>query len=276
MLIPLRVARLAILLVWTVGLIPFQVAALILRLPAARTIPVMYHRGVAWVLRLAVDIEGSPANPGPVLFAANHSSWLDIVVLSGLSPVNFVAKSEIARWPGVSILAKLQRSVFVVRSRSQAGTSRSAIGARLAAGDNIVLFAEGTAADGNHVLLFKTSLFAAAEAGDDRQPPLVQPVSIAYTHLNHMPLGRRGRHQVAWYGRMRLGKHLWNLLGQGEIRAAVTLHPPVRLSGFASRKELAAYCYRMVAASHADALSGRRLRTPKAPAPAPRPSPQHS
>lgn len=273
---PLRVVRLVLLFIWTLCLLPVLVVALSLGLPAARTIPLHYHRGVARVLRLAIDTDGVPSRPGPVLFVANHSSWLDIVVLSALAPVSFVAKSEIAHWPGVSIFARLQRTVFVVRHRRQTATSRSAIGARLAAGDNIVLFAEGTAADGNRVLPFKTSLFAAAEGGDFSPSPLIQPVSIAYTHLNHMPLGRRARHHVAWYGRMSLGKHLWHLLGQGEVRIAVTIHPAVRISDFASRKELGAHCHRLVAASHAEAISGRRLLASKVQPVVPTPSRQCS
>ena len=257
MLTPLRVYRAALLVAWTLALLPIQTAALMLRLQAARRIPVLYHRGVARVLRVAVVIEGAVAHPPPVLFVANHSSWLDIVVLSSLAPVSFIAKSEIARWPGVSILAKLQRSVFVVRRPGQAGNSLALVRRRLAAGDNLVLFGEGTSADGNHVLPFKSALFAAAEDGDGGAEPLVQPVSIAYTHLNHLPLGRRARHRVAWYGRMPLGRHFWRLLGQGQVRVAVTLHPAVRIDAFASRKELAAHCRRQIAASHAAALSGR-------------------
>ena len=56
---------------------------------------------------------------------------------------------------------------------------------------------------------------------------------------------------------MPLGRHFWRLLGQGEVRVAVTLHPAVRIDGFASRKELAAHCRQQIVMSHADALSGR-------------------
>jgi 1-acyl-sn-glycerol-3-phosphate acyltransferase len=242
-------------------LIPVQFLSVFLRLPAARAIPVLYHRGVARVLRLRIDIDGELAFPAPVLFVANHSSWLDIVVLSSISPVSFVAKSEISRWPGISILAKLQRSVFVERRRGRTVENRHSLSARLKMGDNVVLFAEGTAADGNHVLPFKSALFAAAAAAAPGRPePLVQPVSIAYTHLDGFPLGRRYRHRLAWYGRMALGAHLWNLLGHGESRAQVKLHAAVRFSTFSSRKLLAAHCHARVSASHAAALAGRPLR----------------
>jgi 1-acyl-sn-glycerol-3-phosphate acyltransferase len=55
----------------------------------------------------------------PLLIVANHSSWLDISVITSLAPVVFVAKSEIARWPFFGWLAKLQRTVFVERDRRQ-------------------------------------------------------------------------------------------------------------------------------------------------------------
>ena len=95
---------------------------------------------------------------------SNHVSWIDISVLSAVAPVSFVAKQEVASWPFVSWLAKLQRSVFIDRNRrSEVGDKANEILNRLAAGDHIVLFAEGTSSDGNSVIPFKTSLFAAAK-----------------------------------------------------------------------------------------------------------------
>ena len=99
-----------------------------------------------------------------MLLVANHTSWLDIPVLSAVAPVSFVAKKEVGGWPFVSSLARLQRSVFVDRARRTAvGETAGEILARLAQGDTIVLFAEGTSSDGNRVLPFMTSLFAAAK-----------------------------------------------------------------------------------------------------------------
>ena len=82
----------------------------------------------------------------------------------GVAPVSFVAKQEVASWPFVSWLAKLQRSVFVDRNRrNEVGDKANEILERLAGGDHIVLFAEGTSSDGNSVVPFKTALFAAAK-----------------------------------------------------------------------------------------------------------------
>ena len=62
---------------------------------------------------------GAPVDTRPLLIVANHSSWLDISIITSLAPVVFVAKSEIARWPFFGLLAKLQRTVFVERDRRQ-------------------------------------------------------------------------------------------------------------------------------------------------------------
>ena len=52
---------------------------------------------------------------GPVIVIANHSSWLDIAVITAVAPVVFVAKREVATWPLFGLLARLQRTVFVDR-----------------------------------------------------------------------------------------------------------------------------------------------------------------
>lgn len=253
----LRISRLIVLLLWTVLLAPLQLASVLLRLPTQRWIPVLYHRVVARVLHLTIEVRGAPARQRPVLFAANHSSWLDIVVLSTIVPASFIAKSEIASWPGFSILAKLQRSVFIERKRGKAKEGVSGIQERLLAADNLVLFGEGGTGDGNTVLPFKSSMFSAAETVVRGATPLVQPVSIAYTHLDGFPLGRRSRHRLTWYGSMSLPSHLWGVLGQGNARVVVDFHPAVRIGDFPSRKALAAACQKAVAQSHSRALTGR-------------------
>ncbi|MDP1363256.1 hypothetical protein, partial [Klebsiella variicola] len=77
------------------------------------------------------------------------------------------------------------------------------IGARLAKGDAMVLFAEGTTGDGNMVLPFKTTLFGAASmaiAEGAADEVFIQPVAIAYTRLHGVPLGRRWRPVASWIG----------------------------------------------------------------------------
>jgi 1-acyl-sn-glycerol-3-phosphate acyltransferase len=252
------VLRVIMLIAWLFVLLPFQILALLFRSGLANKIPMVFHRGVAWALGLHFDVRGQAASSGPIMIVSNHSSWLDIVVLSALAPVSFVAKSEIAKWPGVSILAKLQGTVFVARKRAKTREGLAAMGARLATGAPLVLFPEGTRGDGNRILPFKSALFSAAENEiDPDAAPWVQPVSIAYTHLDGFPLGRRSRPRLTWYGKMRLGRHLWGMLANGPVRIAVDFHQPVRLSDLGSRKDLAAHCRQVIVDSHRGAISGR-------------------
>ena len=101
-----------------------------------------------------------------------------------------------------------------------------------------MLFAEGTTSDGLRVMPFKSALFAAARAGDDGVAVTIQPVSIAYTGLDGMPLGRSLKPLVAWYGDMSMGAHAFALLGLGRITIEVLFHPVVSYESFASRKAL--------------------------------------
>src|SRR3546814_4926008 len=92
---------------------------------------------------------------------------------------------------------------------------------RLEAGDDLVLFPEGTSGDGNRVLAFKSALFSVAERRPQGEPLTVQPVSIAYTRLDGLPLGRYLRPFFAWYGDMELGPHLWHAIGLGRVTVMV-------------------------------------------------------
>ena len=237
---------------------PIQVILLLLRSPLRARFPVWYHRRCHRLFGFQVTTLGKPADNHPALFAVNHASYLDIIVLGGLIPGSFVAKTEVASWPFFGLLAKLQRTVFVNRQRGSTGAQRDDLTTRLQAGDQLILFPEGTSNDGNRVFAFKSALFSVAEVATD--PPLIiQPVSVAYTRLNGIPLGRAVRPFYAWYGDMALAPHLVQLAGMGRLDVVVIFHPPVTLAEFGKggRKALAAHCHRLVAEGVAAANAGR-------------------
>jgi len=251
----------------TLPLMPVQ--ALLVRLSprAARRFPHWYHRRVCRLLGLRIEIDGEVASDRPVLLVANHTSWLDIPVLSAVAPVSFVAKKEVGSWPFVSSLARLQRSVFVDRARRSAvGEAAGEIVSRLTQGDTIVLFAEGTSSDGNRVLPFMTSLFAAAKpAGNvDMSAPqaVMQTLSIVYTRLHGIPLGRADRPMVGWYGDMEMRSHAWHLLKAGPLDVRIRVGPPVPLASFADRKDLARQSEAEVREHVVRILRGREVHEP--------------
>lgn len=261
----LKITRIVLYLIWTLGLMPIQWLGLILRLRWVSTLPLLYHRGCCRILGFRVHVIGMPTRERPVLFAANHISYTDITILGSLIPGSFIAKKEVANWPLFGWLAKLQRTVFVDRRIGSAAAQRDAMAQRLVASDALIFFPEGTSGDGNRVLAFKSALFSAAESKGTADRIIVQPVSIAYTRFDGMPIGRSRRPFFAWYGSMGLLPHLWGMIGLGALETLVQFHPATCLVDCGSRKALAAYCQARVAGGMASALCGRPQPMPEPP-----------
>jgi 1-acyl-sn-glycerol-3-phosphate acyltransferase len=220
-----------------------------------------YWRVVNRLLGFKVVVRGQPVVPAPVLFVANHASYLDILILGSVLPAVFVAKGEVAGWPGFGFLARVARTVFIERRPGATAVGRDLLRQRLDDGTSLILFAEGTSNDGNRVLPFKSSLFAVADrevgSGTEARPLPVQPVSVAYTRLDGLPMSRALRPLFAWYGDMTLGGHLPKALGLGRLTVEVEFHPVVTLADFGSRKGLASHCHDVVANGVTRALAGR-------------------
>ena len=250
-------ARLAIYLSWTALLLPLQIVAVAAGWRLAERLPVFYHRSCYRLLGLRVEVRGRMSTERPTLFVANHSSYADITVLGGLIPGCFIAKTEVADWPFFGVLAKLQRSVFIERQARRAADHRDAMQRRLDAGDNLILFPEGTSNDGNRVLPFKSALFSVAERKAGGRPLTVQPVSIAYSQLDGTPLGYALRPRFAWYGDMDLAPHLARMVGLGKVTIVVEFHPTITVADCGSRRALAQRCRERIAAGIARALYGK-------------------
>jgi 1-acyl-sn-glycerol-3-phosphate acyltransferase len=247
----------------TLPLMLAQYILIKLKLPQAKTLPHVYHKLVCRVLGIRVHVAGHLAAGKPVLLVSNHISWLDIPALSAVAPVCFVAKAEVGTWPFVSVLTKLQRTVFVDRTRRTVVKNKAGeIAQRLAQGDNIVLFAEGTSSDGNRVLPFRSSLFSAAslapEPANDNGPGIVvQTVAISYTHLHGLPILRHERPLIAFYGEMSMVNHAWNVLKSGPLDVTVNIGDPVPLASLRDRKVLAAFSEARVRRDYVDKLTSR-------------------
>lgn len=214
-----------------------------------------YWRGVCGLFGIRITRIGTPASR-PCLFVANHTSYLDIAVLGALLPASFVAKKEIDTWPVFGFLARLQRTVFIERKARHAKTQSDMLGARLEAMDNLILFPEGTSGDGIRVLEFKSTLFSMAVPEAIREKITVQPISVAYTHLDGMPLCRYLRPFFAWYGDMSLIPHLYRMAGIGRIHVTLNFHAPVSPTALVSRKALSDYCQKQVVAGIGGRLGG--------------------
>jgi len=209
-------------------------------------LPRIFHAALSRALGLQVVSHGRPATRGPLLFVANHLSWADIPLLGSRIPrAAFVAKSDVGNWGLVGRFADLGHTVYVERDRRlQAADQRDSIAARLTHGDRLILFPEGTNGDGVQVLAFKSALFGVA----DGVPGLtVQPVTLAYTRINGLPVTRRTLPSLAWVGDTELAPHARDFTALGRVRAELIFHAPVVAADFPNRKALARHCQAEVA-----------------------------
>lgn len=130
------------------------------------------------VLHVHCRVQG-PLGPdgGNLLIVANHVSWLDVFVLNAVSPVRFVAKAELARWPLAGRLARDAGTLFIERAhRRDTHRVNQIVTEALARGDVVALFPEGTTSDGATVMPFKSSLLQSiVDAGGQ-----VQPLALRY------------------------------------------------------------------------------------------------
>ena len=214
----------------------------------------VYWRGVGRFIGLRVHQVGSAVKQRPTIFVANHCSWLDIVALGGALPGCFVAKAEIAGWPGISIIAKLGRTIFVSRNRQAVAQEQQVLANRLASKDNIILFPEGTTSDGNRVRPFASAFFTLA-FGESK--PWVQPVTIVYHELEGQPVRRFDRQMVAWHGDMDLWPHLKQLLQRGGLTATIIYGEPAPPGTYTNRKTLSAAMEQQISANAAALRQGR-------------------
>jgi 1-acyl-sn-glycerol-3-phosphate acyltransferase len=229
--------------------LPVYFGAMPFGMGARNAVARQWHRGAAALCGLNIRVSGTPVTDRPVVFCANHVSYLDIPVLASIVDATFVAKAEVGSWPLFGFLSKLQRTVFIDRKAVRAGDQRTAVRSRMDRGESLIIFAEGTSSDGARVLPFKTSIFGAVEAKGDEAPATVQPVSIAYPrYADGRLLVGDTRAAYAWFGDMTMADHLLGVFGREGARVDVIFHAPVSAADFADRKALAKHCEAAVAA----------------------------
>lgn len=203
-------------------------------------IPRLFHHCGCIFLGLKVTVIGRPATGRPTLLLSNHISWTDIIAIGSVADVTFVAKSEIRDWFFVGFMASLQRTLYVDRrKRGDAGRASREMGQRLAAGGSVLLFAEGQSDVGTHVLPFRSALVGAAqhamlEAGASEVA--IQPVTIAYTRLQGLPVSRTERSLIAWIKSKTIGQNIREMLVGGTRAATIAFGEPILVATDADRK----------------------------------------
>ena len=234
-----------------------QTPGLVFKYKISQKLSLFWHRWCHRIIGMEIDVRGATLVSGPALFVSNHVSYLDVTAIGSVVDGAFVSRADVRNWPIFGFLASLQRTIFIKRCPRYARQQMLELLDRLGAGDRLILFPEGTSSDGNTILPFKSTLFAVAGTQVKARAIPVQPISIAYTRLDGIPLGRLLRPIYAWYGDMPFIPHFWRLLGYGRFQVEITIHDPIKFEDFGSRKVLAGYCEKEVTRGFSRSLAGR-------------------
>ena len=209
----------------------------------ARRIPPFFARITCFLLGLRFRFEGEELGAKPRMIVSNHVSWSDILVLAARETPCFVAKSEVAGWPLLGAFARVQDTIFVRRDyRADVPRVNAAMAVKMMKGEDVLLFGEGTSSDGDGVLSFKPSHFAAARDLLRLYPQVaavtVQPAAVAYTHARGEKLDAAGRRRLAWFGDADLAPHIWLLLKNAPVECVVRFGAPLSFTNDSDRKAI--------------------------------------
>lgn len=254
--------RLLLLMVGTLGLVVVQLLWLAMQgfipgLPKKQS-PVVraWYAYVLWLSSIKVTVVNRRnLSRKQKLILSNHISYMDILVLGAYLDCFFVAKMDIAGWPVFGFLSKIGGTIFITRQRQHVKTQLALLQTHVNAGQSLLIFPEGTTSDGTHVQPFKSSLVNCAV--DAEKPPLIQPVSVVYTHINGKKMNTRSDYDhVAWYGDMTLAPHLWQAFRQRGFKAKIVIHQTLHITEESTAKRLAEEAQHLVKEGFEHAFMG--------------------
>src|SRR5256885_6543566 len=139
--------------------------------------PRKFLAAAAWICGARVRSEGEPLRPHSLL-VANHTSWLDILILAGATDCAFVSKDNLGHgllhW-----LADQNATVYVKRTHVKGAKDQAiAIAKALEGTKPVALFPEGTTGPGTSLLSFRSTLLEAANFA--AKDVAIRPVAIGY------------------------------------------------------------------------------------------------
>ena len=200
------------------------------------------QRFLGWCARacgLRATVIGERA-PGTALFAANHQSWMDILLIGGATGASFVSKESVRRWPIAGWLATMVGTIYIANSdRRAAGAQAERIRRALRDGISVAFFPEGKL-DSGMLLPFRPALFGAAIPPVDHVS--VQPVALDYGEHSAELIWPRGTH-AATNARKIFAR-------RGVENVTIHLLTPIPIDEHSHRKDVAEQC----ASAIADAL----------------------
>ncbi|MFP4098136.1 MAG: lysophospholipid acyltransferase family protein [Alphaproteobacteria bacterium] len=230
-------------------LIPLQLLVLFATKSApAYILPRIWHKGLCLIFGIKITHTGKPHTQSQTIYAFNHLSYLDIIVIGSTLRASFVSKDDVASWPAFGFLSTLQQTAFISRSREKARDAKNTLDTMLRENKSLIIFPEGTSTDGRDVHPFKSSIFSIAY-NDNVSNIKIQPVTLIMQRIDgHEIKNQEDRDLYAWHIDMTtpLGEHLWRFLKSRGAQIHLHYHPPINVKDFSNRKTLAKICHEAV------------------------------
>ena len=227
--------------------IPIQILCNIIGFKLKRIYPLYFYQMIKIVTGININFNTTRLNKKNmgVLYIANHVSWFDIICLGTLLNARFIAKKEVSQMGIFGFLAMLSNTFFIDNeNKNKIIEYNHLIQKKLKAGENFIIFPEGTTSDGNGIKNFKSSMLECAF--DNNNEINIQPISICYSKLNNVPMGIYLRRNIAWVGDTSMVAAMANFLRSGRITVDIIFHDLMSVNNFKNRKELAAHCEKQI------------------------------
>jgi 1-acyl-sn-glycerol-3-phosphate acyltransferase len=196
----------------------------------------------AWLCGARVRSVGEPVGRHSLIIA-NHTSWLDILILAGATNCAFVSKDQLGHgflhW-----LADQNGTVYVKRSHVKGAKDQAiALAGALESEKPVTIFPETTTGPGTHLLPFRSSLLEAVNyAAKDVQ---IRPIAVEYG---------AAAPEVGWWNEPGMANVLRILGRRGSLPVTLHLLDPLNRAG--DRKQLARQAREAIAATLGFKLHG--------------------
>lgn len=176
--------------------------------------------------------------PGATLYASNHESWVDILLIGGATGASFVAKDEVRGWPIAGWLAKMVGTIYIDRKdRAEALVQAARIRQELVGGKSVAFFPEGRISGAPALKPFRPALFGAVVPPIEGIP--VQPVAVDY--VKHFDV-------IAWPPGVDARDHVAALMRRpGRVPVTIYLLDPIFPTAHTDRAALAQACHDAIA-----------------------------
>jgi len=209
--------------------------------------PSRFLYGIAWISNVRIVTEGIRLKED-VFYVSNHSSWLDIPIIGGITRSAFISQDGIANWPVIGWLARLNNTIFVSRNDRASVTKQvEIIGEALKEHQPVTIFPEGTTTDTTSLLPFKPTLFEVLAP-----PPRgirVQPILLDF--CGEGP-------EIAWVGEESAPHNAWRLLCRRDvIPVRILFLDPFDPADCNDRKEIAATSREQIRRALSASLGGK-------------------